>query len=78
MSVTVATAKPDEAGTAAVASRTIMAIKGHLAHHFGDVAWREDESGRSHGLFGERDPGSGHPIADRARSLITAIRFNDW
>jgi hypothetical protein len=59
-------------------SRALLALKGHLAEHFGAAAWGEDEQGQGRGYFGGRDPGPGTPVDERARHVQEAIRFNYW
>jgi hypothetical protein len=49
-----------------------------LLEHFGERAWGRDQQGRLTGHFGSRDPGDQAPSADRARGLLSAVRFNYW
>jgi hypothetical protein len=56
---------------------TFREVQGRLVS-FGDQAWSEDEQGRSHGIFGHRDPGFGSPWMKRAQSVLEAVRFNFW
>lgn len=59
-------------------TRAFQKLKAYLMDEFGAAAWLEDQAGRSSGHFGALDPGVGTPFLDRARSVLSGVRFNFW